>query len=94
MALKCRHCGGTLDEHTMCLGEEALLAEIAQMRAEASGKQTSARRRLLAGKALTVLGGLVAVVGVFLEVLPVRVGTMVAGLLVLGLGMWLTKPKA
>ena len=94
MALKCRHCGGTLDEHTMCLGEEALLAEIAQMRAEAAGKQSSARRQAMLSKVLLVVGGVVAVGGVFVAALPVRVGTVLGGLLVLGVGWWLRRPKA
>lgn len=98
MALKCRHCGETLDEHTMCLGEEALLAEIQQMRQEAAGKELKQKRKLQAGLALLWVGGLVALGGVLLDALPLRLGTMVGGLLLLGLGYKLrqlpAKPKA
>lgn len=92
MALKCRHCGETLDEHTMCLGEEALLAEIQQMRQEQVNKETRLRRKLQLGMALTWIGGLVALGGVLLEALPIRLATMVGGLLLLGLGLRLRPP--
>jgi len=93
MALKCRHCGGTLDEHTMCLGEEALLAEIQALRQEQTTKASKQKRMLHVGLALMWLGGLVAVGGVLVEALPVRLGTMVGGLLLLGLGFKLRQPK-